>query len=213
MSSRYGRNKRRAHRAQIAELEKGSMQLHEMFIREARRRREFADKADFLMDRIRLWDEEIRGLLGPYTSFAIDDVTYRVDHPDQIRQLPVMPPRPTMFSIDTMIGQESLEYYIATMLSFFTSLDERDLDRLRRLITLRIQVGSDHARDLSHYAISEQTWEDLKRAGPDAWRRLTYRIAGDMVRLLAQPKKKPGGDDMADSMRFAMEGTRATGRK
>lgn len=195
MSRRYGRKQRRLAQQQILGLAKGLATSVQEGMKIRRQR-------DALMESIQLWDEEIRGLLGSYTSFAIDDTTFRVDHPDLIRQLPVIPPlSPEMLSASTM--PEHLTYYVETMLGFIAGLENDDLMRMRRLMTVRVQVGTDRAAGQAYYALSEQMWSDLKKAGPDAWRRMTYRIASDLVRLLAAPPKKmPSGDDLFPLPRF-----------
>lgn len=190
MGSRYGRKKRRAHLDMIAGQDRAIINTQKRLEEARSNAAQERGKVDFLVNRIGHWDDEIRGLLGPYTSFAINDATYRVDHPDQIRQLPIVPPMPMQFSVDTMVGQESMTYYIETMLGFFVELEEKDLMRLRRLLTVRVRVGSNQLQDSAYYAFSEQAWHDLKRAGPDAWQRMVMRLAGDMIKLLAEPKRR-----------------------
>ncbi len=165
-------------------------------------------RVEFLRESIRLWDGEIRSLLGPYTSFAIDAPTYRVDHPDQIRQMPVMPPLSLLPFGPHDIVEDSITYHIETMLGFMCGLDEEYLARLRQLLTVRVMVGREPRREDVYYAISESLWHQMKRDGPNSpgLERFIHRIAGDLVRLLvAPPKKKPSGDDLVDSMVLAMQ--------
>lgn len=208
MSRRYGRKQRRAARETIAAQGAQIAKFPMLELMYQKKLRGAEGKVEFLIDRISLWDSEIRALLGPYTSFAIDDTTYRVDHPDHIRQMPVIPPLPSLGAMSASAMPETLTYYVETMLGFMCGLDERDLERLRRLLTVRVMVGDDYPRGQAYYAISEQTWNELKRAGPDGLgiARLIHRIAGDLVRLLAAPpkKSKPNGDDLVDSMVLAM---------
>lgn len=193
MSRRYGRKQRRAAREQIAaqaaQIDKFPMLefLYQKKVRAAEA------KIEFLLDRIHLWDSEIRSLLGPYTSFAIDEPTYRVDHPDQIRQMPVMQPLSVLPLGPAEIVEQSYAYHIQTMLRFMVDLDERDLERLRRLLTVRVVIGMDYPQGQAYYAISEETWRAMKRAGPNdpGLERHIHRIAGDLVRLLVAPPKKP----------------------
>lgn len=204
MSRRYGRKQRRAARDRIEVLELA----HDMACTAAavaqERSRASERKTEFLLDRIRLWDGEIRSLLGPYTSFAIDEPTYRVDHPDRIRQMPVMPPMPIGFlGVDSPVGMDSIASYVETMLGFMARLDEEYLDQLRRRLTLRVMIGRDPHGEVAYFAISESLWRDIKRDGPNSpgLERFIHRIAGDLVRLLvAPPKKKPSGDDLVPAM-------------
>lgn len=208
MSRRYGRKQRRAARemitTQAAEIAKFPM-LELMYQKKLRRTE---GQLEFLLDRIRLWDSEIRSLLGPYTSFAIDEPTFRVDHPGQIRQMLVIPPLSVLPLSPARIVEESISYHIETMLGFMYALDEEYLARLRRYLTLRVMVGREPRGEAAYFAISEETWRAMKRDGPDnpGLQRFINRIAGDLVRLLmAPPKKKPGGDDLVDSMVLAMQ--------
>lgn len=204
MSRRYGRKQRRAAREKISYLDEQMWHARQAALREGIRSGEYDRKVKFLLDRIRLWDDEIRSLLGPYTSFAIDDTTYRVDRPDQIRQMPVMPPPLSVLPLGpARIVEDSIAYHIETMLGFMCGLEEQDLTRLRRLLTVRVMVGADYPQGQAYYAFSEQTWRELKRVGPNdpGIQRLIHRIAGDLVRLLvAPPKKKPSGDDLVPAM-------------
>lgn len=195
MSRRYGRKQRRAAREMILDLACTNRMLRDRVNDQMAERNAARAKVEFLLDRIRLWDNEIRALLGPYTSFAIDDTTFRVDHPDQIRQMQVavIPPLPPLGVMSASAMPETLTYYVETMLGFMCGLDERNLERLRRLLTVRVMVGGDYPRAQAYYAVSEQTWNELKRAGPDGpgVARLIDRVASDLVRLLAAPPKKP----------------------
>lgn len=199
MSRRYGRKQRREARARIEYLETASEVVTGMLTREARRRRETQNERDFLLDRMRYWDSEIRSLLGPYTSFAIDDTTFRVDHPDQIRQMPVLPQAPS-FMFAGLEAQETVAYYIETMFGFMCGLEEDYLRELRKLLTVRVQCGSYPIGQDAYYALSESMWNTLKREGPTSpgLERMAWRIAQDIVRLLATPKKKT--DPRADWM-------------
>lgn len=190
MGSRYGRNKRRRHREQVATLQdmllKRSAYLDEVL----RRSRQQAQHIERLKRIFADWDAEIRAFLGPYTSFAINDTTFRVDHPDRVRQMPVMPPLPNLLACPPDHVPEMIEYHAVTMLSFIMGMAEEDLNRMRRLLTMRIQVGGDRPLDSAYYAMSEKAWQELKHAGPDAMRRMIYRVAEDMLKLVSQPKQQ-----------------------
>lgn len=206
MSRRYGRQQRRAARDRIKVLE----MAHDMACTAAAHAQDRSmaseRKIELLRDQIAMWDAEIRSLLGPYTSFAIDEPTYRVDHPDQIREMPVLPPLSGLPLGPAEIVQESISYHVETMLGFMCGLDEEILTRLRRLLTVRVAVGSDRDRERAYFAVSEQTWRQMKREGPNnpglEW--FIRRIAGDFVRLLvAPPKKKTSGDGLFPPSREA----------
>lgn len=207
MSRRYGRKQKWAARRRIAVLEAA----HDMACTAAaaaqERSRASEHKAEFLLDRIRLWDGEIRSLLGPYTSFAINEPTFRVDHPDRIRQMPVLPPLPALSVGPANVVEDSIAYHIETMLGFMCGLEEEDLTHLRRFLTVQVKIGSLNGDGAAYFAISEHQWRHFKRNGPDdpSLQRFIHRIAGDLMRLLmAPPKKKPSGDDVVDYMALAM---------
>lgn len=190
MSRRFGRNQRRAERERIEALT-GSLESARLGLLSHRiALRTLQDRNDDLTHVIQLWDAEIRSLLGPYTSFSVEDQTYRVDNPDQIRQMPVMPPTP-MRPMPMALMPETLSYYVETMMSFIVGLDDEDLMTLRRLMTVRVQVGSDHSRGRAYFALSEQAWQQMRQDGPTSpgLNRFIHRIAGDLVRLLASPPK------------------------
>lgn len=70
-------------------------------------------------------------------------------------------------------------------------------------------IGSDYPQGQAYYAISEEAWRAMKRAGPNdpGLARHIHRLAGDLVRLLvASPKKKPSGDDLFPPPRAAHVG-------
>lgn len=205
MSRRYGRKQRRAAREMILDLACSNNMLQGRANDWMAERNKERAKAEFLLDRIRLWDSEIRSLLGPYTSFAIDEPTYRVDHPDQIRQMRVMPPLSLSLGVSDYSMSDTLSYHIEieTMLGFMCGLDEEYLARLRRLLTVRVMVGREPHGEAAYFAVSEEMWHQMKRDGPDSpgLERFIHRIAGDLVRLvLAPPKKKPSGDDLVPAM-------------
>lgn len=204
MSRRYGRKQKRAARERILDLSCIVRNLQSRLDNERVAHCKARGQVSMLLETMELWDSEIRGLLGPYTSLAFNDRTFRVDHPDQIRQCPIMPTlRLTgLGPADDLAMADSISYHVETLLGFVAGLDENDLNRLRRLITLRIMVG-DERRGSAYYAMSESAWNDLKRAGPDAMRRMVQRVAADMMRVIARPAARPTqptGDDLVPAM-------------
>lgn len=142
-----------------------------------------------LLQTMRLWDQEIRALLGPYTSFAIDDTTFRVDRPDQIRRMQVIPQLRPDFLFAGPEAMESLQYYIETMLGFIAGLDEDTNLQLRRLLSVRVKIGGDRTGQDAYYAISESMWAALKNGPEEGRERLAMRLGYDFMRLLSGPPK------------------------
>lgn len=70
MSRHFGRKQRRAALAQIGRLQTENNKFARSTVILLRDKRE-------LQAKIELWDAEIRSLLGPYTSFAIEERTFR----------------------------------------------------------------------------------------------------------------------------------------
>lgn len=103
MGNRFGRKKRRQARETIENLSsalqhaaKSRAELDRLNHSQERRLRE-------MRQRIADWDSRVRYLLGPYTSAGINDVTYRVDDPYRIREMPVMPRRLTPADIACLV--------------------------------------------------------------------------------------------------------------
>lgn len=205
MSRRYGRKQRRAAREMLLDQACVIRNMQSRLTDERVANRGLRNKVGFLQQLIKHWDSEIRGLLGPYTSFAIEDATYRVDSPDEIRRMPVMPRLSSMdfiVSVNTPLQMEQMTYYVETMLSFIAGLEEQDQVQLRRLLTMRICIGRDQQQS-AYYAFSESMWRDLKKAGPEAWERIMARVAHDLVRLIASPPKPK--NDTADALAYAFQ--------
>lgn len=189
MSWRYGRKQKRAHREMIADLACVNFNLQKRLDSAREEYRSERQKLNRLGDVIRDWDSEIRSLLGPYTSFSINDTTYRVDHPDQIRQMAVMPPLPRIIDFSSEIMVESVAYHLSTILGFMVDLSEKDLMTLRQHLTLRVMIGSERL-DSSYYAFSESMWHALKNDSPEGRERIASRVARDLVETLARGAEK-----------------------
>jgi len=190
MGNRYGRKQKRAHREMIADLACVSRSLQTRLDGARNDYRRERAKVSRLEDIFQNWDREIRSLLGPYSSFSINDATYRVDHPDQIRRMPILPPVSGFINFDSDIGIESIAYYVETIFGFIVGLSEPDLVTLRRHIAMRVMVGSERQGDSSYYAFSESMWHALKTDRPEARTRMAYRIASDLVEVLARGAEK-----------------------
>lgn len=190
MSRRFGRKQRREARATIDML-CDMLDDNAAFIDKAKRDAFAAERQrDKLLERMEHWDSEIRALLGPYSSAAINDQTYRIDRPEQLRQMSIMPPLRAMPFSASNFGQEEMSYYVESMLGFIAGMHDDDLMRMRRLLTMRVIVGDYDRPERAYYAISESAWQELKRAPPDALRRLADRVAGDLLALMARPPKE-----------------------
>lgn len=186
MSRRYGRRQRRAAREQIEALTRDAFQL---FTKSEQQQRDIvAQRALYyvLMQRIEDWDSEIRSMLGPYTSFAIDDTTFRVDSLDSIRQMAVMPPLSlSLLSPDSVPDQVS--YHVYRVLNIVASLEERDLMTIRQYLRLRIACGTDQEGEV-YLGMSEPHWRHLQHH-PEARPRIVRDIAEHLLHKLAEPPK------------------------
>lgn len=193
MASRYGRKKRRQAREQIAALEHlGECQREAIRMDRALLSRQRGD-LERLRERMRDWDDRIRAMLGPYTSAAIDDTTYRVDRPDQIFQMPVMPQQPApSFSAALMIAEETAVCYVENILHLIGEMREGDRTRLSRDLAFDIEVHG-YPRAQARYGMSEAFFNDLRRAGGDGAEILARRIAPRIAELLLSSPKKARG--------------------
>jgi hypothetical protein len=182
MAQRYGRRQKRRAREQIERLsrERGSFLMTASDLRR---------RLDELHDVIRNWDAEIRHLLGPYTSFAINDTTFHVG-PNGIRQLPVLGPigPPEMYD-GSQIPSEVIERRAVNILELIIT-SHIDIDPLRRYMRFKLKQGYETRRDLGEagYAFSEPLWRDLQRAPPEAKKRMVRQIAEDVGRILLKPQ-------------------------
>lgn len=191
MSRRYGRKQRRAAREQITEMAGMLSSTSGTLTRERIANSILRDRLSEITMVIEHWDREIRYLLGPYSSFAIDNTTFRVDNPDQIRQMSILPPPAVWFDPGIMTS-DSLRYYVETMLRFVSDLDESDRMTLRRYLFMRLKIGTDHTDYTTGYAMSESYWNAIRQAPPEELWRLAKRITHEMVTHLAksQPQQK-----------------------
>lgn len=190
MSRRYGRKQRRVAREQITEMAGMLSLTHGALTRERIANKTLRDRLSDIAMVIEHWDREIRYLLGPYSSFAIDDTTFRIDHPDEIRQMPVLPETTVRFDQDMVAAPESLSYYVETMLRFVTDLDESDRLTLRRYLFMRLKIGTDRTGYTEGYAMSESYWNAIRQAPPEDLRRLAQRITHEMLTHLATANKQ-----------------------
>lgn len=205
MSRRFGRKQKRAMRAEIEGLSYGLNLSEERRASLAKDLRRTTNLYAELVSRIEDWDADIRSMLGPFTSFAVNDQTFRVDHPDQIRQMPILPPVPIFSSHPSDMIGETVTYYVERILGLLTDLREDDLMTLRRYLRLRIECGSDRESS-SYFAMSESYWENLMR-NPEAMRRTIPMIVEQLLRQLAQPPKR----NAADAMALAVQGASRRG--
>lgn len=191
MSRRYGRKQRRAAREMIDGLVKDNTSLHLHFVEEARGRRRAATQHENLVGVIKAWDADIRALLGPYTSFAVNDITFRVDHVDQIREVPIYPQLGPIGPAG--ITADSLTYHVQRIYSLIAELSEGDRVSLQQFLMFSIREGSDTV-DSAYIGMSQAYWNDLVRdRSPGRLDRIARRMTEDLIRLLTVPKKKKAG--------------------
>lgn len=180
MGNRYGRKQKRAHRAMIADLA-----ATERFVRNqlGESERRMHDMRERLQD----WDERIRMLLGPYTSAAINDTTFRFDR-EQVRQMEVMPfidiasvlRGPEVMPPELVAYVEEIIYLIGTM----TKEDGLALSR-----RMYFDVDSFRLRREACYGMSRSYFEDLMRDGERGISILSKIIAKQAAAILLREQK------------------------
>jgi len=161
-----------------------------VFRAEESRRKEVESKLYVLDEIISHWDSEIRYLLGRYTSFAINDTTFRVDDIDQIRQLPVMPQTPIEYGFVTGLIPDQVSYYVETILYLISQLRTEENFQLRRYLRFQIKIGNSSTDEVAYYGFSERLWHDLKLAGPREQQRFARQIGEEAAALMMKPPKK-----------------------
>lgn len=194
MGSRYGRNKRRRARETIEALSRHVDDLAVAIRMDRALLGLQRDELERRRERMRDWDQRIRAMLGPYTSAAIDDTTFRCDRPDQIFQMPVIPQvSPVAFLDAGSAAEEGLTYYVEEILHLVWSMREPDRMRMAREMSFEILLRDDYPVAAARYAISEAEFASLRRIGGDGVAVLARRIAPQIARLLlAEPKKARG---------------------
>lgn len=194
MASRYGRKKRQQHRELIADLERlAENQAQAIRMDRALLSRQ-RDELGRLRERMKDWDERVRAMLGPYTSAAVDDVTFRVDHPDEVAQMPIMPRiDPVMFLRSDTVAEEQVAYYVESILHLIGSMREADRFRMSRDICFEIQARGQYRVGEARLGMSESYFQDLQRAGDDGVAIMARRIAPRIARLLLEGAKKARG--------------------
>jgi hypothetical protein len=140
---------------------------------------------------ITTWDEEMRALLGEHTALAIKpgNIKLRSGEPNRIS---IIPPMPSVFSMDASAIPESIEYHVATIFHLVAGLDEPDLARLRHLLFMRIERDGYRETEVC-YGISEQHWHFLKERGEhgkQVLRRIVEQVIPDMTRILTKPPER-----------------------
>jgi len=176
-------------RAEIEERQAVNMTLNAVLTQERNKAVSLEARLYALDEIIRRWDDEIRYLLGPYTSFAINDTTFRVNHIDQIRQMPVMPRE--RIGIFPGLIPDQFSYYVETILHLVSQLHTEENIQLRRYLRFQIKIGSSSTDEVSHYGFSERLWHDLKLASSREQQRFAMRIGEEAAALMMKPPKKP----------------------
>ena len=189
MGNRFGRRQKRHMRAEIEERQAVNMTLNAVLTQERNKAVSLEARLYALDEIIRRWDDEIRYLLGPYTSFAINDTTFRVNHIDQIRQMPVMPRE--RIGIFPGLIPDQFSYYVETILHLVSQLHTEENIQLRRYLRFQIKIGSSSTDEVSHYGFSERLWHDLKLASSREQQRFAMRIGEEAAALMMKPPKKP----------------------
>jgi len=176
-------------RAELEERQAINMTLNAVLTQERNKTVSLEARLYALDEIIRHWDDEIRYLLGPYTSFAINDTTFRVNNIDQIRQMPVMPRE--RIGIFPGLIPDQVSYYVETILHLVSQLHTEENIQLRRYLRFQIKIGSISTDEVAHYGFSERLWHDLKLADPREQQRFAKRIGEEVAALMMKPPKKP----------------------
>lgn len=179
MSKRYGRNQKRAHRAQIAAL----TEAHE---RESKLAAHIGREVRSLRHEMEEWDNEIARLLGEYSAFRRQ--TPVVESRSPMREIPIMPRRHTMICAESVTSTFStVEACIRERMFRFIAYCHTDDIQMRRIVRL---IEYDRRTDEWAYSVSEP----MLRAGFDR-REVEYlaqHIARDFVAAFNRKRKEAG---------------------
>lgn len=144
MAQRYGRRRKRAHLARIAEL----TEAHQ---RETSLCRHLGSEVRRLNSRMEEWDDEITRLLGEYSAFRRETPVVETSHP--LRELPIRPRIADAYRSLAMAGgfPEMETMVRERMYRFFVFCDQDDM-RMRQIIRL---IEHDRRTGEFAYSISE----------------------------------------------------------
>lgn len=147
MAQRYGRNRKRANLAKIAELTAAQE-------REAGLAKYLGCELRRLRQELEDWDDEITRLLGAYSSFRRTTPVVETTHP--LREVPIRPRiRDAYVRMDKageFVSMESFESFTRERMLRFIVMCESDDVGFRRIIRL---VEHDSRTDAYAYSISE----------------------------------------------------------
>ena len=161
MGSRFGRRKRRAARAQIAELEAKVKVWHSAYVATQIHAGEQRHLLEALRAAFDSWDHRIRRILGSLTAFAITPVA-----PDRVpRRQHVRVPLQFSAMDGPSISSQVLEMrvYFEEMLSIVAREPRDNLIDLSRYMIVDLRHEDEFERwGCAAYAFSERMWNELR---------------------------------------------------
>ena len=173
MAQRYGRNRKRAHLAKIAEL----TAAHE---REANLAKHLGSEARRLRQELEGWDDEITRLLGEYSSFRRTTPVVETTRP--LREVPIRPRIRDAYARMAEVGDlVSMDSLTRERMFRFIVMCEPDDVAMRRFVRL---IEHDGRTDGFVYSISEAML--LGGLGERDIEYLVREIARQLVRAFNQ---------------------------
>lgn len=188
MAQRYGRKRRRAHRAQIEQLS-NIVAFQTMTAKRDRQELVWAEaKYQRLVHMMADWDNDVRGMFGPYSAllFKLGEFNTGFQDPTEVHRLPVPNRLMPQFHLSEMMP-ETIEMRVAYLRHclFTVYEDQKAFGELATYMRLRISGHKD-----SVYAFSDAYWRRFEGPyGPP--RREVYRLAEEIAKVMLAHIKKP----------------------
>jgi hypothetical protein len=143
MGSRYGRNKRRAHREQIAKLEGQQLHLTEALVAGVRERLAVQAKLDALKADVEKWEGDIAYFLGRYSALNRGTEDLLVRHIDATLRLPEPPSRSASRFPEDHECLQAITFHPIDLVHMLMQVSDEDLMNLRRYVRLKLVNASD----------------------------------------------------------------------
>ena len=137
--------------------------------------------------RLRDWDQRIRQLLGPYTSAAINDTTFRVDR-NRVRQMQVFPSLDLNYSNAVSPMDEAVVGYVEDILYLIGSLERSDRTQLSR--RMYFDIDGPGPRREAVCGMTEYYFQDLMRDGDRGIEILAKIISKQIAKILLNEKRE-----------------------
>jgi hypothetical protein len=192
MSKRFGRKQKRALREKVAQQQSDLMRQEARHLDYVQATSVIREKFNFLVEAVRLRDDELRDILGLHTALAVVPSVRRLSPNERFDRIPIYPPV-SLSVLSADMTAESMTYHIAEMFHLVAGLDDENLARLRSFIFLKVEREGYSEAEVRH-AVSRDYWDYMKWKGQDgrhALQRLVHHVLPQLTAMVTKlPKEK-----------------------